>query len=266
MRGSTTESTRTSSPIFSDSLEASFSFSAVDSSTAVVTRARTRPAASSARRSNSSRMSPASSTWLDSMSRRARLTASRSRSDSAAEISSMRRPAGMVGLVSTAASFGSDISPCSASSRPLHSSTRPSSDASSKAALAYRLPTAVATRNLLDRLIDQLLVPGHVKRLADDLLSGGDDEARDLVPHRSDRALAFGLDLFSSGFEGALRLLLGLLPELLPELLSRLVRGVDNALRGLARVRQLHLSFFKLRLRLGARPLSLLQLLGDGAL
>src|SRR6202521_4673353 len=231
---------RISLPSRFDSSSSTRSRSLGESSTAVVTVARTRPAATSARRSNSSSTPATSRTRFDSMSSFARFVASGSRTCGASAMSAKRCSVAMVGLVSTDAISGSERSSRTEAMRRLHSSTWPSPSASSKTAFAYLLAAAVATRHLRYRAVDQLPVLGVVERLADDLLGGGHDKIRNFAAHRLDRTLALGLDLFLGGLDCSLRLLFCFLLELLTELLTRLGRSVDHALGGLARVFQLH--------------------------
>src|SRR5467141_529915 len=146
------------------------------------------------------------------------------------------------------------------------SSTRPSWTASSNTAVAYRLAAAVATRHLLDRLVDQLLVLRGVEGLADHLLGCGDDEAGNFAAHCLHCFQSLGLDLLASRFEQTSRLVLGLPLQLLAELLRRLTGGVNDALGRLSRFVQLRLGFFESCLSSGALPLGLLQLLDDLAL
>src|SRR5450759_426739 len=110
-------------------------------------------------------------TRLDSIRSRARLVASGSSTCGAAEMSSMRRLTGIVGFVSTAATAGSDSRSRIVANRWVHSSTLPSSVASSNTARAYRLAAAVATGHLGYRPLDELLVLCIVERLANDFLS-----------------------------------------------------------------------------------------------
>src|SRR5256885_7753710 len=135
------------------------------------------------------------------------------------------------------------------------SSTRPSSLASSKAARAYLLAAAVATRHLRDRLLDQLLVLLSVERLPDHLLGRGHHEVRHLVAHRLDRLVSFGVDGLAGGLGDPLRLLLRLLFHLDAQLLRGLAGGLDDALRGLARVFELGLSILQAGLGRGPRLL-----------
>src|SRR5216684_2532231 len=107
IRGSTTRVIRISLPRRFDSSSATRSRSFGVSSTAVVTVARTRPAASSASRWNSSSIAPMSLTRFDSMSSFARFVASGSKTCGAPEISAIRCSVAIVGLVSTAATSGS---------------------------------------------------------------------------------------------------------------------------------------------------------------
>src|SRR5713226_8671689 len=197
------------------------------------------------------------------MSSFARFVASGSKTCGAPETSAIRCSVGMVGLVNTDATCGSDINWRTAASRRPHSSTLRSCSASSKTAFAYRLAAAVATRHLRYRPVDKLLVLGVVERLADDLLGGGHDKVRNFAAHRLDRTLALGLDLFLCGIDGSLRLLFCFLLELLTELLTRLCGSVDHALGRLARVFQLRLGLFQTLLRFGSRELGLFQLPRD---
>src|SRR5450756_23206 len=263
IRGSTTTCRLISLPRRFDSSSATRSRSFGVSSTAVVTVARTRPAASSTSRWNSSSIAPTSRTRSDSMSSFARLVASSSNTCGEAETSAIRRSVAIVGLVSTAATSGSDSSSRTLAKRRPHSGTWPSCSASSKTAFAYRLAAAVATRNLTYSPVDQLPVLVIVERLADNLLRRRHDQVRHLAPHRLDRALPLGLDLFACGLDSSLRLVFSLLLELLAQLLTRLRCGVDHALGGLARVGQLRLGFVQPSLGRGARLLCLLQLFGD---
>src|SRR5205807_1923278 len=80
---------------------------------------------------------------------------------------------------------------------------------------------AVATRDLLDRLVDQVAVLGHVQRLADHLLSRGHDQARHLAAHRLKRAVALGLDLLAGRLGDAPRILLSLLLQFSSKLFTR---------------------------------------------
>src|SRR5437899_12266902 len=90
----------------------------------------------------------------------------------------------MVGLVRTAATFGSSNSSRILARRRAHCSRSPSCWASSNTARAYRLAAAVATRDLLDRPLDQLPVLGIVERFADDLLGGGDHNLDEMGSYR----------------------------------------------------------------------------------
>src|SRR5579864_8122604 len=259
MRGSTTTWTRTSLCKRSDSSREMRSRSAGVSSIAVVTVARTRPAASSAIRSKSAAMSSMSATRFDSMSSLARLVPS-SPSARIDETSLIRSPASRVGLESTAATSGSVSRSRASARRPCHSSIWPSCWASSNTARAYRLAAAVATRNLLDRLLDQaLLLPG-VERLADHLLRRGDHHAGHLGADRLDGLFALGLDLLAGGLGQALRIRLGLLPHLLPHLLRRPVGARHDLLRRTARVLQALFRVGQPLLGLLARLLGLLEL------
>src|SRR2546430_14273882 len=172
----------------------------------------------------------------------------------------------MVGLVRTAATFGSSNSSRILARRRAHCSRSPSCWASSNTARAYRLAAAVATRDLLDRPLDQLPVLGIVERFADDLLGGGDDELRDLGPHRADGLVSLGFDLLARALDRALGLLVRLLPQLLPELLGRLRSAIDHALRGPPRIVELGLCLRELGFGRSSRLLGLLQLTGDGLL
>src|SRR6267378_2000407 len=265
MRRSTVAVTRTSLPRRFESCWPRRSRSSFDISTAVVTVARTRAAARSARCSNSSRIPASRSTCPASINIRIKFVASGSR-NRGAEISSMRCEAGMVGLTSTASTTGSPTRSRIALRCRCHSSMRPSSVASSNTALAYRLAAAVATRNLLDGSLDQLLVLRRIKRLADDLLCGGHHQPRDLCLHRLDGFEALGLDLFPRGFEETPGLVLSLLLELLPELLRRFVCCLNDALCGLSRVVQLGLGFLEPLLGRGAFLLGFAQQVGNLAL
>src|SRR6266566_3829113 len=172
------------------------------------------------------------------MSIRARFIASGSRSRAEA-ISSLRRGAEMVGLTRTAATSGSAMTSRITVSWRRHSSTCPSSEASSKIAFAYRLAAAVATRDLLYGLFDQALVLGQIQRLA---------------------------DLFPGRFEKPTGLVLGLLLQLLAELLCRLACGIDDALGRLSSVVQLGFGFFEPGFGRDAFLLGLSQLVGNLAL
>src|ERR1700716_4340767 len=212
MAGSTRTSMWISRPRRLDSSSATRSRSFELSSTAVVTVARTRPAASSARRWKSSAIAPTSRMRFDSMRSFARLVASRPSNRS--ETRAIRCSVAIVGLVRTCATSGSDSTSRTCARRRPHSSTWPSPSASSKTALAYRLAAAVATHNLPDRLVDQLSVLVVVERLADDLFRRGHDQACDLVADRAHRLVPLRLDLLARGLDGALRLLFGFLPHL----------------------------------------------------
>src|SRR6266566_4246236 len=179
------------------------------------------------------------------------------------ETRSIRCSLAIVGLVSTRATSGSDITSRTCARRWPHSSTLPSSLASSKIAFAYLLAAAVATRNLHDRLVDQLPVPVIVERLADDLFGRGDHQVCDLAAYRTHRLIPLGFDLLTCRLDRPLRFLFGFLPHLLPKLLRRLRGGVDHTLRGLAGVGQLLLGFLQTLLGRGAGFLGLLQLFGD---
>src|SRR4029077_19250248 len=126
-------------------------------------------------------------------------------------INSMRRAAGRVGFRSTCATPGSPMSSVIATRWRRHSSTRPSSRASSKTALAYLLAAAVATRNLLNGLVDELLVLGQVERPADALLGSGHDQARHLAAHRLDRLHPVRLNFLARRLDQPLGLLFSLL-------------------------------------------------------
>src|SRR5487761_1042581 len=223
---------------------ATLSRSAWSSSTAVVTVARTRPAAASASASNSSAMPAICLTRFDSISSRARLVACGSNTWGVSEMSSMRRPTGIVGLVRTAATAGSDSRSRTVARRWPHSSICRSSVARSKTARAYRLAAAVATSHLGYRSLDELLVLSRVEGLADDFLSRRHDEARNLIAHRLDR--------LASGCRKTFGLLFRFLLELLAQLLSGLGRAFDYRLRGLARLCELRLGLFESRFSFGA--------------
>src|ERR1700686_1837763 len=217
MPASTTTCMRISLPSLRDSSSATRSRSAGVSSTAVVTVALTRPAASSASRSYSRSIPAISRTRFDSMTSLARLVVSRSkRSDTSA----MRCSVVIVGLVSTAATRESDITSRTCSRLRPHSSTLPSCWASSKTARAYLLAPAVPTRHLLDRPVDQLPVLGVIERFADDLLRRRHDKVRDLAARRLDGPFALRLDLLARGLDRAPRLVFGLLLQLLAQLLA----------------------------------------------
>src|SRR5579859_4434190 len=265
MPGSTTTLILTSLPSRFDSSRETRSRSCGSSSTAVVTVARTRPAASSASASNASTTPPISRTRSLSIKRRARLVAS-GWSPPREVSSSVRRSLEIVGFARTSATSGFDMSSPSAASCSCHSSTRFSSVASSKTARAYLLAAAVATRHLRDRPLDQLLVLLVVERLTDDLLRRLDHEPGDLGADRLDGLVALRLDLLGRRLADALRLLFGLGLQLGAQLLRRLAGRVDHALRGLARVLELRPCLFELLLSLGARLLRLPQLLGDRTL
>src|SRR6267378_6219884 len=219
MAGSTRTSRWISRPRRLESSSATRSRSFELSSTAVVTVARTRPAASSASRWNSSAMAPTSRTRSDSMRSFARLVASLPSNRS--ETMAMRCSVAMVGLVSARATSGSDNTALTWPRRRLHSPTWPSLSASSNTALAYRLAAAVATRHLLDGLVDQLAVLRVVERLADDLFRGGNHQVGDLAANRTHRLVPLGFDLFARSLDRALGLLFRFLPHLLPKLLRR---------------------------------------------
>src|SRR5216683_7073105 len=265
MRRSTAAVRRTSLPSRAESCSRMRSRSSDESSTAVVTVARTRPAASSARFSYSSTMPAISSTRPVSMSILERLVASGSRNFGAA-INSSRRAAEIVGFVKTCSTVGSLMRSLSAASCRCHSATRPSSEASSNTASAYRLAAAVATRNLLDGPVDQLLVFGQVERLADDLFCGRDDQSRHLAPNRLDRLQPLGIDLLERGLADPPGLVLCFLLELLSDLFGGLGSGVDHGLRRAARLVQLRLRF--LQSSFGGDPcfFSFFQLVGHLAL
>src|SRR5258708_10912121 len=136
-------------------------------------------------------------TRFDSMTSFARFVASGSKTCGAPEISAVRCAVVIVGLVSTAATSGSkNDSRIDARRRP-HSATWFSCTASSNTAFAYLLAAAVATRHLLNRLVDEPPVLVVVQRLADDLFGGRHDKSRDLVAHRLYRPLPLGLDLLA---------------------------------------------------------------------
>src|SRR6266581_3670312 len=199
------------------------------------------------------------------MSIRARFIASGSRSRAEA-ISSLRRGAEMVGLTRTAATSGSAMTSRITVSWRRHSSTCPSSEASSKIAFAYRLAAAVATRDLLYGLFDQALVLGQIQRLADHFLRRRHDQAGDLRFHGLDRLEAIGFDLLPGRFEKPTGLVLGLLLQLLAELLCRLACGIDDALGRLSSVVQLGFGFFEPGFGRDAFLLGLSQLVGNLAL
>src|SRR5438874_7254683 len=228
--GSTTTLSRTSLSRRFDSCCWTRSRSARSSSIAVVTVALTRPAASSASRSNSSSIARASPIRFDSMRSLARLVPSGSSTCGADATRASRRSAGIVGLRKTAATSGSSNSSVTLASRRDHASISPAGWASSKMAFAYRLAAAVATRHFLDRALDQLLVLGSVERLPDHFLRRRNHQAGDLVARRLDRTLALGLDITSGALDEALVLGFGLLAELLPELLAGAVRPLDDGL------------------------------------
>src|SRR5712692_4211733 len=140
----------------------------------------------------------------------------------------------MVGLVNTAATSGSANSSRTRWSRCAHSSTLPSSRAISKTAFAYRLAAAVATRDLLDRTLDQLLMPGSVKGFADDFFGGCHNQGGDLSASGLQRAFTLRLDFSSGRLRDAFGILFGLFSHVLAHLLTGLVCRVDDLLRGLA--------------------------------
>src|SRR5467141_3772499 len=202
----------------------------------------------------------------DSISSLARLVASASNTCGGLEMRASRSSAGIVGLLSTAATFGSANSSAISARRRLHSSSLPSCWASSNTAFAYRLALAVATRNFLNRPLDQLPMLGLIECLADDFLGGGDDQCRHLAPGRLERTLTLGLDVFSSRLGNASCVLFGFLPHVLPQLLTRFVRRVDDLLCRLPRFLELGLRFFQPRFGGGARLLGVVKLLRDCAL
>src|SRR5437899_177936 len=118
----------------------------------------------------------------DSMSNRARFVPSSSNRRGDSAMIASRCSVGIVGLLSTVASFGSANSSRISVRRRSQASMLPSCCASSNTAFAYRLAATVGTRNLLDRPLDQLPVLGLIEGLADDLLGGGDNERRHLAP------------------------------------------------------------------------------------
>src|SRR5260370_24175265 len=202
-------------------------------------------------------------TRFDSMSSFARFVASGSKTCGAPEISTMRCSVAIVGLVSMAATSGSENDSRIEVRRRPQSSTWRSCSASSKTAFAYRLAAAVATGHLLDRLVDKLSVLGVIQRLAYDLLGCGHDQVRDFAAYGLHGALTLGLNVFPCGLDGPLRLLLGLLLQLLTQLLSRLRGGVDHALSRFAGVLQPGGGIFQALLRLDTRLLRFFQLLRD---
>src|SRR5256885_2476877 len=130
-------------------------------------------------------------------------------------------------------------------------------------AFAYRLPAPVATGNLLDGTLDELLVLGSVKRFPDHFLRRRDDQAGDLVARRLDRTLALGLDIASGALDKALVLGFGLLAELLPELLAGAVRPLDYGLGRAPGFDQLLIRLFQARLSLSPSLFRFLELGGD---
>src|SRR6266511_2256620 len=241
MRGSTATLSLTSLASRFESSLCTRSRSCASSSMAVVTVARTRPAASSARRWNSSSMPAASSMRPDSIRSRARLVPSSSSGLGDVATSASRCSVAMVGLLSTAATSGSARSSRTSASRPDHCWTEPSCCARSNAALAYLLAAAVATRDLLYGAFDEVAVLALVEGLADDLLRGHDDHARHLVARRLQRPLTLRLDLLAGVLTDAPRLLFRLLLQVLPHLLARLVGGLLQLLRDGAPARLGHL-------------------------
>src|SRR5207245_9735770 len=161
----------------------------------------------------------------------------------------------MVGLVRTAATFGSSNSSRILARRRAHCSRSPACWASSNTAFAYRLAAAVATRDLLNSPVDELFVLAIVERFADHLFRSHDHQSGQFVTRRLKRTLAFNLDLFPSRLGDPSRLLLGLLLGVLPRLLGGSVGSIDDLLRGLARVLQFSLGFLETRLRVRLRML-----------
>src|SRR5258708_5364078 len=159
-------------------------------------------------------------TRFDSMTSFARFVASGSKTCGAPEISVIRCSVAIVGLVSTAATSGSKNDSRIDPRRRPHSSTWFSCTASSKTAFAFLLAAAVATRHLLNRLVDEPPVLVVVQRLADDLFGGRHDKARDLVAHGLYRPLPLGLALLARRLDRSLRLLFGLLLQLMAQLLT----------------------------------------------
>src|SRR2546427_5740293 len=148
-------------------------------------------------------------------------------------------------------------------SRRDHASISPAGWASSKMAFAYRLAAPVATGNLLDGTLDQLLVLGSVKRFPDHLFGRRDHQAGNLVACRLDRTLALGVDIACGALDDALVFGVGLLPELVPELLAGAVRPFDDGLGRAPRFDQLLIRLFQACLGLRPSLFRLLELGGD---
>src|SRR5207245_4858138 len=107
---------------------------------------------------------------------------------------------------------------------------------------------AVATRDLLDCLLNELLVLGQVERLADDLLGGCDDQSRDLAPNGLNRLQPLSIYFLERGLADPPGLVLCFLLELLADLFGRLGSGIDHGLRRAPRPAPLRLRLFQRRL------------------